>query len=262
MPSFKSCLASLAILAVAFAPITAAAGHKTTDLHVGRDVHGASANAARAVGSAQVGKEKRAAAKAAAVQRALARRAKKPSKPATLQGTTASLYGPGSAFAAGKVAAAVAGSRCAKPNHCLTLPTIPNSFATCLSTRFCQLQCNPGFAPGVGGASQSCVASAATCSAATCPVVNNGFNTCSSAGQCVQGCSDTFTLHSNSGGTSFTCLNLGGDINNCGTAGTVCPSGYASGAPKCYKGKCTLTCGKSSYPMPTTSSSKPLTCSS
>lgn len=30
MPSFKSCLATLAIMAVAFAPITAAAGHKTS----------------------------------------------------------------------------------------------------------------------------------------------------------------------------------------------------------------------------------------
>lgn len=86
----------------------------TADIHIGRDVHGASANAARAVGSAQVGKEKRAAAKAAAVKRALARRATKPTKPATLKGSTATLYGAGSAFAAGKVAAAVAGSRCAK----------------------------------------------------------------------------------------------------------------------------------------------------
>ncbi|KAM0753107.1 Trs120-domain-containing protein [Meredithblackwellia eburnea MCA 4105] len=240
MPSFKSCLATLAIMAVTFSPI-AAKGHKATEALIGRDLHGANAKAARAVVSNQVGNEKRAAAKAAAAKRALARRA------ASASASTDSLYGKNSVFGKGAVAQAAAAVKCAKPKYCNSLATVANSHVVCLPSRFCQLQCDDGFAPS----GTDCVASAATCSAATCPTVTGGFNTCVN-GACSPGCFDSYTLHANADSSAYTCLQLSIDVNNCGTAGNVCaPSYNGVGQPKCYNGACTLSCGKGLYPTET-----------
>lgn len=269
MPSFKSCFASLAVMAFTLAPLISAkaaihdAGLVTRNGHV--------AHAARAVSSSHVDLDKRhtsaakriALRKAAAAKKAAAKAAKKAK--AVSHGATTSSYAPGSAFMTSALVASAARHRCSLAINCNNVPRTPNSEPFCVAKR-CTYRCDEGFAPQTDG---TCAPEPNTCPAdpgVQCPTVEGGYTTCDPTEGCVANCfaGQGDTLHMNSA-NDYACINLDSDVNNCGFAGNVCPASYNGvGSSKCTvqngSAACTLSCPVGQHPQSDSSTAEPLFC--
>ncbi|GAA5974043.1 hypothetical protein JCM11641_008231 [Rhodosporidiobolus odoratus] len=242
MPSIKSCLASIALAAFAFAPISAAA---TTS-------HGV---AARGVNSESSGIARREAA-----AKALAKRARKTTSKSA--GTSANPYSKDSAFLNTKAAKAAARIRCGTNNVCerRAAAAPANGAALCVTGK-CTYRCLDGYAPG-GADGTECVASATTCNGQTCNVPENGYATCDAdTGNCSLGCNTPYILWSGDGGVYQECFATQTDAANCGTPSNVCPSSYNGiGTPSCKAGNCRIVCPAGYFVRRAQSTTNPYYC--
>lgn len=263
MPSFKSCLTSLAFMAFTLAPVISAKGHGKGAAIMARDAH----PVARSVGSPVAGLEKRvssqkrSAAKSAAKKRAIARRAAK--AVANAAPKTNDPYAPGSVFQSSTVALSAQQHKCSQNKNCADITTIPNSFAVCFQ-RHCSLRCATGFAPG-GTDGQECVAGAATCpNEPTCPSPPaNGFVSCNDGGFCQFGCPSAqgLSLAQNTATGEFSCISTSTDASNCGSANNVCTASYNGlGTPQCRASTCGLRCPAGTHQYGTESVDQPFLC--
>lgn len=269
MPSIKAVLVSLALSALALAPVAQASpvkagealarrsgptfysneagvekrseSRKELAARVKRAKLAAARKAKRAtrMSFAQQLAAQKAAAAAAAAQAASATAA-----PASSAGDSSGAYAPGSPFLSTPQALAAAGLRCGASRTCAAQTSPPaNANAVCLSGR-CTFRCDSGFAPG-GAAGTECVQGSASCGANICTAPTNGYATCAGT-TCVYGCNAGLTLGNNNGAP--VCLNLQSDPANCGAEGNVCPGSYNGvGTSACVFGTCALRCPIGSY---------------
>ncbi|GAA6060394.1 hypothetical protein JCM10212_004647 [Sporobolomyces blumeae] len=238
MPSFKTCLISLALAALSFASVNAStvnSGVVARNVVEARDVNPSAGVARRS-----------------AAAKALAKRAAAASKKAP--------YSKNSPFLKTKAALAAARVRCGTNTVCERRTAAPpaNGAAVCISGR-CTYRCNSGFAPG-GSDGTQCVASATTCSGVTCPTIANGYNTCdASTGACAAGCNAGFSLYQSNG--EYRCFATGSDASNCGAPGNVCPASYNGiGASVCKAGQCKVACPSGYFLRRANSNSNPYYC--
>lgn len=151
---------------------------------------------------------------------------------------TLSSYEPGSAFT---LATTPGVTRCFSSRTCQNAleSSIPdNAQAVCNTATYrCQIGCIDGYAPGVDSNGNAvCIANVDECDGVACPTVQNGISICQS-GSCAVLCDSAggYTL------VDGACVNLQSDVNNCGSAGNVCPGSPSGlGDAKCYFGNCTL----------------------
>ncbi|GAA5953367.1 hypothetical protein JCM8115_000506 [Rhodotorula mucilaginosa] len=242
MPSFKSCLVSLALAALAFAPVNAA-----TSTDAGLVARGE--KAARAVKPSSALARRNAAAKALKKragrqswgQRQAAQQAA-PVSEAHASSSGLGAYTPGSAFLSTPQALAAAQIRCGNVFICNSRAPAPpaNGINVCASGR-CSYRCETGFAPG-GPDGTQCVASETQCGTQTCAAVENGYSLCDAAGTaCTYGCSQGFTSFAS--GDAIVCLNTQTDAANCGAPGNACPASYNGiGEAVCNFGLCRVAC--------------------
>ncbi|GAA5853418.1 hypothetical protein JCM8547_002446 [Rhodosporidiobolus lusitaniae] len=224
MPSIKSCLLALAVMAMAVAPINAA---KHTESAVARR---------------------------AAAARALAKRQE--------TNDDASAY-QSKAWKSQKKVLAAQRIRCGTDTVCerRTAAAPANGQAVCVSGR-CDYRCNSGFAPG-GTDGTECVASQSSCGTQDCAVPTNGYATCDTTGACVVGCNAGFVRYStNEAGTApYFCFATATDANNCGSPGNICPSSYNGiGTPSCKSGNCRIQCPAGSFLRKAASTTNPYYC--
>ncbi|GAA5980314.1 hypothetical protein JCM10908_001612 [Rhodotorula pacifica] len=247
MPSFKSCLVSLALAAFAFAPINAAtstdAGLVARNQKVARAVKPSSALARR--NAAAKALKKRAGRQTWAQQQAAKNQAPQAATPAPVSAASSSglgAYTPGSTFLSTPQALAAAAIRCGTVFVCNARAPAPpaNGVNVCASGR-CSYRCETGFAPG-GSDGTQCVPQQSQCGAQTCASVTNGYSSCDAAGTaCVYGCSQGFTAFTS--GNSIVCLDTQTDAANCGSQGNACPASYNGlGSPVCRFGVCRIAC--------------------
>ncbi|GAA5844181.1 hypothetical protein JCM5353_005895 [Sporobolomyces roseus] len=240
MPSFKTCLISLALAALSFASVNAStvnSGVVARNVVEARDVNPSAGVARRS-----------------AAAKALAKRA------AAAAAASKNPYSKNSPFLRTKAALAAARIRCGTNNVCERRTAAPpaNGASVCISGK-CTYRCNSGFAPGGADGSQ-CVASASTCAGVTCPNVPNGYNTCDAAsGACTAGCNAGFTLYEN--GASRACFATASDPENCGNPGVVCPASYNGiGSSVCRSGNCRIACPSGYFLRRANSDSNPYYC--
>ncbi|POY70726.1 hypothetical protein BMF94_6136 [Rhodotorula taiwanensis] len=264
MPSLKAVLLSVALSALALAPVAQASPLKAGEALARRSSPTFYSNEAavdkrsesRKELTARVKRAKLAAARKAkratrmtfaqqvAAQKAAAAAAAAAAAPSSSAGDSSGAYAPGSPFLSTPQALAAASRRCGVSRTCETTTTPPaNANAICLSGR-CTFRCQSGFAPG-GAAGTECVQGSTSCGPNACNAPTNGYATC--AGEtCVYGCNAGLTLGTNGGAP--VCLNLLGDPANCGTEGAVCPGSYNGvGTAACLFGTCGLRCPQGSY---------------
>lgn len=240
MPSFKTCLISLAIAALSFASVNAStvdAGLVARNVVEARDVNPSAGVSRRS-----------------AAAKALAKRAARSSS------TSGGAYAPTSAFMRTKAALAAARVRCGTNTVCQRRTAKPpaNGAAVCISGK-CTYRCNQGFAPG-GSDGTQCVASVTMCQGVTCPSVTNGFNTCNdSTGACTPGCNAGFNLYQSGG--QYACFATDSDVSNCGAPGNVCPASYNGiGTAVCKSGQCKVACGANYFARKANSATNPYYC--
>ncbi|POY71502.1 hypothetical protein BMF94_5815 [Rhodotorula taiwanensis] len=261
MPSFKSCLVSLALAAFAFAPISAststdaslaARGHKEARF-VKPSAALARRNAAAKALKKRAGRMSFAQMQAAAKAAAAAKNVEATTTPASSSGLGA--YTPGSTFLSTPEAIAASKIRCGAARTCqITAPAPPaNGISICFNGR-CSYRCNTGFAPS----GTECVAASSSCGPSTCATIQNGYATCA-GDTCVYGCTQGYTLFTLGGQAQ--CINLQTDTQNCGTQGNVCPASYNGvGAATCSFGSCRLACPINTYQRRAQSDSNPFYC--
>ncbi|GAA5871822.1 hypothetical protein JCM3774_000310 [Rhodotorula dairenensis] len=282
MPSFKSCLVSLALAALAFAPVNAATStdaeqqlNRTRTLHTGLAARGE--KAARAVKPSVALARRNAAAKALKKragrqtwgQRQAASKAAAPAvqnaAPVSAVAAAASssgqgAYTAGSAFLSTPQALAAAQIRCGNVFTCNARAPAPpaNGINVCASGR-CSYRCESGFAPG-GADGTQCVPSQTQCGTETCASVNNGYSLCDASGTtCTYGCSQGFTAFGS--GAAITCLNVQTDAANCGAPGVACPASYNGiGEAVCSFGLCRVACPAGYVSRSAQSTSNPFYC--
>ncbi|BGP12995.1 hypothetical protein JCM10213_007986 [Rhodosporidiobolus nylandii] len=208
MPSIKAMLISVAVAALAFAPVDAAT--------VSREAGIARRNAAA---------------------RVLAKRAH----------SAKEFGGNYSSIDKLKISKAAARVRCGTDAVCEHRTAAPpaNGAAVCLSGK-CAYRCQSGFAPG-GENNTECVASQSTCDGVECDVPENGYATCdATTGACNVGCNvgyTRFTTNSDPNQGPFSCFNIDSDPENCGFAGTACAASYNGiGTPACKSRQCKIQC--------------------
>ncbi|GAA5896459.1 uncharacterized protein JCM6883_006912 [Sporobolomyces salmoneus] len=240
MPSFKTCLVSLALAALSFTSASAStvkSGVVARNVVEARDVNPSAGVARRS-----------AAAKALAKRAAAAAAAKK------------NPYSKNSPFLKTKAALAAARVRCGTNNVCQkrTAAAPANGAAVCISGK-CTYRCDDGFAPG-GSDGTQCVASATSCGGVTCPEVSNGYNVCdANTGACSAGCNAGFTLYAS--GNNQACFAVESDVNNCGNPGNVCPASYNGiGSSSCRSGTCKIACPSGYFLRKANSDSNPYYC--
>ncbi|GAA6012533.1 hypothetical protein JCM10207_009033 [Rhodosporidiobolus poonsookiae] len=115
------------------------------------------------------------------------------------------------------------------------LPT--NGQAVCdQATHICTVGCQDGFVLS-GGA---CIANAPTCGPNTCGTTDNGIFLCSGANTCTLVCDTANGYQPTAAGT---CVNTLSDAANCGAIGNVCPASYNGiGSASCKSGQCRVAC--------------------
>jgi len=171
---------------------------------------------------------------------------------------TLSSYEPGSAFT---LATTPGVTRCFSSRTCQNAleSSIPdNAQAVCNTATYrCQIGCIDGYAPGVDSNGNAvCIANVDECDGVACPTVQNGISICQS-GSCAVLCDSAggYTL------VDGACVNLQSDVNNCGSAGNVCPGSPSGlGDAKCYFGNCTLVCPLGTERQSTGDEAVPFTC--
>ncbi|ORY72766.1 hypothetical protein BCR35DRAFT_307544 [Leucosporidium creatinivorum] len=252
MPAFKSILASVALMALAFSPIAAASAGKTGSLaarnanHVARSQVKASAALTKRANKAKRGTPR------------VKSSSTKSSSTKLTKAKVADPYAKGSTFLSTKAALAAAAIRCNKNNggdaKCGTLTSPPeNASGLCYKAR-CTFRCNDGFAPS----GTACMAAASECSGVACPTVTDGYNVCTN-GACAPGCFEGTTLYQ--AGTTYKCFATATDAANCGAPGTACPASYNGvGSPRCNNSKCTISCPAGSSLRKAQSTTNPFTC--
>ncbi|KWU45707.1 hypothetical protein RHOSPDRAFT_32632 [Rhodotorula sp. JG-1b] len=263
MPSIKAVLVSLALSALALAPVAQASPVKADEVLARRSPSFAveKRSESRKDLAARVKRAKLAAARKVKRQRTTwgQRAAAAAAAPATAAPVSAApassnggVYSAGSPFLSTPQALAAAAVRCGSNFICNARTTPPaNAAALCLSGR-CTFRCNNGFAPG-GPDGTQCVAAAATCGTETCATIDGGYASCS-GDTCVYGCNAGLSLITS--GSTPLCVNVNADPNNCGTVGTVCPASYNGlGTPACRNGLCRINCPAGTYERSTANGS-------
>ncbi|BGP36945.1 hypothetical protein JCM10450v2_000849 [Rhodotorula kratochvilovae] len=222
MPSFKTVLASIALAALAFSPISATA---TPAGVVRRDTQ----HAARGVSPS-----------AAVARRAAAAKALKKRAANVFKGDASSI------MTGTKLAVAAARLRCGTNAVCVNraLPGPDNSANVCYRGK-CAYACNEGFAQQ-GEQCVATVAPGATCGGVVCDVPANGYALCTN-NQCEIGCDLGFSRYSaNSDGSApYVCFNTASDPLHCGTGSNLvaCPASYNGiGTPSCRNSVCRVSC--------------------
>ncbi|BGO96872.1 hypothetical protein RTBOTA2_000733 [Rhodotorula toruloides] len=244
MPSLRACLASLALVALAFAPINAStaspAGLVARGQHAQRAVK-SSAAVARRQAAAKALKKRARAGRTTIGHRKGAKGGGGGAGPVSLTNP----YSPDSPFLNTKAALAAAKIRCGSNAICRSKGPAPpadaNSF--CINGS-CTFRCNAGFAPG-GADGTQCVPSSTTCGANTCTVPQFGYATCNVDGTCNIGCAAGYTRFSQNadGSGPYACFAVGDDPANCGTPNNVCPPSYNGiGKSVCRNGTCRIHC--------------------
>ncbi|GAA5857354.1 hypothetical protein JCM8547_002236 [Rhodosporidiobolus lusitaniae] len=246
MPSIKSCIASLAVVALAFGPLASASPVKADSLTrrtsnptfysneaavEKRESRKDSATRVKRAKFAAAKKAKRAA-KANEAEELLKRAISEANEGLSTRDLEArDVF----ARALRRVRCGVSDTPC---RRAVTAPTdLPaNGAAVCNPvTHLCSVGCLDGFVL-TGGA---CIANQATCGANTCGTVENGAFLCSGDNVCTLVC-DTANGYQAVGGA---CVNTRTDAANCGAIGNVCPQSYNGvGTPSCKSGTCKLTC--------------------
>ncbi|GAA6035086.1 hypothetical protein JCM8097_002177 [Rhodosporidiobolus ruineniae] len=254
MPSIKSCIASLAVVAFALAPIASATPVKVDSSSLTRRTSNPSfySNDAALEKRASAESRKEAAARIKRAKSAAAKKAKRVEKEReaedlmkravsaarAAEGLTARDLEARAVFerALRRVRCGISDAVCARA---VTAPTdLPaNGQAVCSpSTHLCVVGCQDGFVLS-GGA---CIASAPTCGTTTCPTTDNGVYLCAGAGVCTLVCD---TANGYTATAAGTCVNTLTDAANCGAVGNVCPGSYNGvGTAACRSGLCKISC--------------------
>jgi len=267
MPSFKSCFASLAVVALAFSPVTLA--HKSTGKGLsGRDMHHRAGlavgdalldrrHAAAPASSGELAKRKLSAIAAARAAAAAAKKVTSTTS-AAVAAATSDPYAPGSTFMTSALAEAAALHRCGTDAVCVSQVAVPaDAFAFC-NAGHCTFRCDAGFEPS----GTDCIPEPTSCGTTVCPTVPNGFTTCN-GDTCVANCQTDqgFTLMQNLATGAYACYALLTDPDNCNSVGTVCPASYnLVGQPKCRNGACILACPRGTSLHTSSSSAEPFFC--
>ncbi|BGP21887.1 hypothetical protein Rt10032_c01g0582 [Rhodotorula toruloides] len=251
MPSIKSCLASLALVALAFAPVNASkatsAGVVARNQHVERSVKSSAAVARRDAAAKAL---KKRAGRATGRTTFANRKTAASSKGNSASNNAAPVsktdpYAANSAFLNTKAALAAAKIRCGTNAICRTKgPAAPaNGDSFCIAGS-CTFRCNPGYAPG-GTDGTQCVPSQTQCGGTTCDVPQFGYATCNTDGTCNIGCAAGYQRYSTNVAQTgpYHCFATQTDAANCGTPGNACPASYNGiGEPVCKFGTCRVSC--------------------
>ncbi|GAA5979394.1 hypothetical protein JCM10908_002907 [Rhodotorula pacifica] len=263
MPSIKAVLVSLALSALALAPVAQASPVKANQVLARRsspsffsdDAAVGKRSESRKDLAARVKRAKLAAARKVKRQRTTWAQRQQAAAPAAAAPATAApvssaagdggAYAPGSPFLSTPQALAATNVRCGTSFVCNAQTTPPaNAASLCLSGR-CTFRCNTGFAPG-GADGTQCVQGATTCGTQTCQVPDGGYALCA-GDACSYGCNDGLSLITATG-QAPRCISLDADASNCGAVGNTCPPSYnGQGSPVCRFGVCRLACPAGSF---------------
>ncbi|BGP19052.1 hypothetical protein JCM10213_009238 [Rhodosporidiobolus nylandii] len=252
MPSINACLASLAVVALAFGPIASATPVKVDASDLVRRISNPSfySNEAAVEKRASAASRKEAAARIKRAKAAAAKKAKRASK--VQEGEILMKRAVEEAHAGiskrdlerrAVFARALRRVRCgisdAVCSRAVTSPSdLPeNGAAVCNQvSHMCTVGCQDGYVLS-GGA---CIASTPTCGANTCGTVDNGVYLCSGDNTCTLACDTSNGYAATAAGT---CVNTAVDADNCGAIGNVCPGSYNGiGTASCKSSTCKLTC--------------------
>ncbi|GAA6052262.1 hypothetical protein RTBOTA2_002047 [Rhodotorula toruloides] len=249
MPSIKSCLASLALVALAISPVAATPLKVNDAALVRRAPEPAFFSNEAAIEKRDVSR-KEIAARLKRAKIAAARKAKRENRErdtselvkrhvAALherEGVTEEVL-----ERRAIVERALRRTRCGVNDRiCTQSVTSPsdlpaNGRAVCGPNHLCQVGCQPGYVLTNG----ACVASEPTCGPNSCGTTPNGVFLCSGANTCALVCdtSNGYTARGNQ------CINTNTDAANCGTVGNACPASYNGvGQPVCRGGSCRIAC--------------------
>ncbi|GAA5926970.1 hypothetical protein JCM3775_007093 [Rhodotorula graminis] len=239
MPSFKTILASIALVALSFSSVSASSVH-----HNGGVVRRSNI-AARDVSPSP------AVARRAAAAKALKKRAMFKGKASSIMTGT-------------KLAAIARRIRCGQNTVCQNrAPLGPANSANVCYRGTCAYACNTGFAQQ----GDQCVATLAAnqqCGGVTCDTPANGYALCNN-GACEVGCNLGFTRYSTNGSLSgpYTCIDTANDATRCGTGANLvnCPASYNGlGTPECRNSVCRIACPTGSVLRRADSTSNPYYC--
>ncbi|GAA6043140.1 hypothetical protein JCM8097_004339 [Rhodosporidiobolus ruineniae] len=162
------------------------------------------------------------------------------------------------------VTLAAANIRCGTDAVCARRAAAPpaNGASVCITGR-CNYRCNDGFAP-VDADSTACVASASACDGVDCQVPDNGFATCdATTGACNIGCNAGYTRYSTTEPPTapFFCFATATDPLNCGAPENVCPQSYNGiGTPACKASTCRIQCPAGYFLRRAASTTNPYYC--
>ncbi|TNY21706.1 hypothetical protein DMC30DRAFT_415772 [Rhodotorula diobovata] len=219
MPSFKTILASIALVALSFTSVSATvapAGVVRRDTVAARHVSPSGAVARRA------------------------NAAKALKKRAMFKGQASSI------MKGTKLAAVARRIRCGTNRVCENrAPLGPANSANVCYRGACAYACNSGFAQQ-GDQCVPALATGATCAGVTCDVPANGYALCNN-GACEVGCNLGYTRYSTNGDLSgpYVCIDTLNDATRCGTGANLvnCPQSYNGiGEPECRNGNCRVAC--------------------
>ncbi|GAA5877672.1 hypothetical protein JCM1840_004980 [Sporobolomyces johnsonii] len=253
MPSFKGCLASLAIVAIALSSVAQASPVKVDTSVLVRRTSQPSFYSNEAVLDKRSSESRQEA--AARIKRAKLRAAKK-AKRAHAEALSQDLVKRAiSSIEESEgltkrdlerralFARALKRVRCGQSSAvCAAAVTSPsdlptNGAAVCSPTTH---QCVVGCVDGYVYSGGQCIASATTCGANTCGTVDNGVYLCSGDNVCTLVCDSSSGYTATSSGT---CVSTTNDPDNCGAVGNVCPISYNGiGTPSCVASSCRITC--------------------